>query len=101
VDLAESADGNLGAWRKAIDTVAALELGPPKQRVTLALLLAQAAHPVGIHQLADALWPEDPPDSARNVVHRHIGSLRRLLEAGSPPEPMHNGWFARPNPSSK
>lgn len=72
--------GPLRAWRGGIE----LELGPPKQRALLAFLLAQPNHPVGTHEIVDALWSQNPPDSAVNVVHRHIGALRRLFEPDMP-----------------
>ncbi|MCX4902843.1 BTAD domain-containing putative transcriptional regulator [Streptomyces sp. NBC_00878] len=72
--------GPLRAWRGGIE----LELGPPKQRALLAFLLAQPNHPVGTHEIVDALWRQNPPDSAVNVVHRHIGALRRLFEPDMP-----------------
>ncbi|MFD3315152.1 BTAD domain-containing putative transcriptional regulator [Streptomyces sp. NPDC058694] len=72
--------GPLRAWRGRIE----LELGPPKQRALLAFLLAQPNHPVGTHEIVDALWSQNPPDSAVNVVHRHIGALRRLFEPDMP-----------------
>ncbi|MDQ1039029.1 DNA-binding SARP family transcriptional activator [Streptomyces sp. V3I8] len=68
--------GPLRAWRRATE----LSPGPPKQRSVLALLLVQAGRPVPLEQILDALWDDDPPDHAVNVVHRHVGSLRRLLE---------------------
>lgn len=70
--------GPVEAWRDGTE----LRLGPPKQRAVLALLLAQAGRPVPAYQLIDALWGQSPPLSARNVVHRHVGALRRLLEPG-------------------
>ncbi|MYV51759.1 AfsR family transcriptional regulator, partial [Streptomyces sp. SID3212] len=59
-------------------------MGPPKQRALLALLLTQAGQPVPVHEILDVLWGQDPPDSAVNVVHRHVGALRRLLEPDLP-----------------
>ncbi|GHJ41563.1 BTAD domain-containing putative transcriptional regulator [Streptomyces sp. TS71-3] len=72
--------GPLRAWHGEIE----LELGPPKQRSLLALLLIHAGHPVSVHEIVDTLWGQDPPDSAVNVVQRHVGALRRLLEPGLP-----------------
>ena len=37
-----------------------------------------------MHEILDVLWGQDPPDSAVNVVHRHVGALRRLLEPDLP-----------------
>ena len=69
--------GPLRAWHDGAE----LRLGPPKQRLVLALLLAQAGSAVPARQLVDALWAEqEPPASARNVLHRHVGEIRRLLE---------------------
>ncbi|WP_328939880.1 tetratricopeptide repeat protein [Streptomyces tauricus] len=76
VALRFSVLGPLRAWRHATE----LSLGPPKQRLLLALLLVRSDRPVPLHQIVDALWDEDPPEHAVNVVHRHIGALRRLLE---------------------
>lgn len=70
--------GPVRVWQGTSD----VELGPPKQRALLALLLAHAGHPMPLHGIVDALWQEDPPATAVNVVHRHVASLRRLLEPG-------------------
>lgn len=72
--------GPVRAWRGDTE----LALGPPKQRALLALLLTEAGHPVAVHEIVDALWGQEPPDSAVNVVQRHVGALRRLLEPDLP-----------------
>ncbi|MER5193658.1 AfsR/SARP family transcriptional regulator [Streptomyces sp. NPDC002755] len=61
---------------------AELELGGPQERAFLALLLVGAGRPVAVGEIVDVLWGADPPRSAVNVVRRHVGSLRRLLEPG-------------------
>ncbi|MFG1803764.1 BTAD domain-containing putative transcriptional regulator [Micromonospora carbonacea] len=58
-----------------------LDPGPRQQRLVLALLLADAGRTVPVGEIVDALW-EEPPAHAVNVVQRHIGGLRRLLEPG-------------------
>ncbi|MFD0583047.1 AfsR/SARP family transcriptional regulator [Dactylosporangium darangshiense] len=63
---------------------AELHLGARQQRLVLALLLARAGAPVSSAELVDLLWDEEAPASAANVVHRHVGMLRRLLEPGLP-----------------
>ncbi|WP_327425580.1 tetratricopeptide repeat protein (plasmid) [Streptomyces sp. NBC_01527] len=68
--------GPVRVWRDTAD----VRLGPPKQRALLALLLAHAGQPVPLHGIVDALWHEDPPATAVNVVHRHVAALRRVLE---------------------
>ncbi|MBV2353905.1 tetratricopeptide repeat protein [Streptomyces sp. J2-1] len=72
--------GPLRAWRGGTELV----LGPPKRRGLLAFLLAQPGRSVAVHEIVAALWEDEPPDSAVNVVHRHIGALRRLLEPELP-----------------
>ncbi|MFJ2198131.1 AfsR/SARP family transcriptional regulator [Streptomyces violaceusniger] len=72
--------GPVRAWRDEVE----LELGPPKQRALLALLLVRAGQPVALSEIVDVLWAQDPPSTAVNVVHRHVGSVRRLLEPGLP-----------------
>ncbi|MDQ0786701.1 BTAD domain-containing putative transcriptional regulator [Streptomyces sp. B3I8] len=72
--------GPVRAWRDDAE----LTLGSPKQRALLALLLTQANQPVPVHEIVDVLWGQGPPDSAVNVVQRHIGQLRRLLEPDLP-----------------
>ncbi|WP_440070631.1 AfsR/SARP family transcriptional regulator [Streptosporangium sp. OZ121] len=71
-----------------------LDLGPPRQRALLAVLLACAGRPIGLAEIVDILWGEDPPDSAVNVVQRHIGALRRLLEPGLPRRAVGR-WLTR------
>ncbi|HEV7653247.1 MAG TPA: BTAD domain-containing putative transcriptional regulator [Mycobacteriales bacterium] len=68
--------GPVRAWRDGVE----LRLGPPTQQALLALLLVRAGQPVPLAEIVDVLWGEDPPASAVNVVHRHVGLLRRLLE---------------------
>ncbi|GAB3960132.1 hypothetical protein GCM10027614_81180 [Micromonospora vulcania] len=63
---------------------AELNLGARQQRLVLAMLLARAGSPVSLTELVDLLWNEDSPASAANVVHRHVGVLRRLFEPGLP-----------------
>ncbi|MEU3985250.1 BTAD domain-containing putative transcriptional regulator [Streptomyces sp. NPDC026672] len=59
-------------------------LGPPQQRVLLAVLLAHAGRPVSMDVMVDVLWGEDPPATAANSLYRKMGELRRLLEPGLP-----------------
>jgi DNA-binding SARP family transcriptional activator len=59
-----------------------LDLGPPKRLALFSLLLLRAPGPVSLNDAVDVLWPDEPPASAVNVVHRHIGVLRKILEPG-------------------
>ncbi|MEU9455058.1 BTAD domain-containing putative transcriptional regulator [Streptomyces sp. NPDC048277] len=68
--------GPVRAWRGETE----LNPGPPKRRALLALLLARAGEPVPVHEIVDVLWGENAPVGSVNVVHRHVGALRRLLD---------------------
>lgn len=72
--------GPVRAWRG----VEEVDLGGPQQRALLALLLVRAGEPVSLGEVVDVLWGADPPGTAVNVVHRHVGVLRRLLEPDLP-----------------
>ncbi|MEV1069082.1 BTAD domain-containing putative transcriptional regulator [Streptomyces sp. NPDC050263] len=61
-----------------------MDPGPPLRRTLLALLLAGAGSPVPLPEIVEALWADPPPARAVNMVHRHVGELRRLLEPGLP-----------------
>ncbi|TDB85777.1 tetratricopeptide repeat protein [Actinomadura sp. KC216] len=62
-----------------------LLLGPPAQRAVLGLLVLAGGQPVGLASLIDALWGDQPPASAVNVLQTHVKRLRRLLEPGRAP----------------
>jgi DNA-binding SARP family transcriptional activator/tetratricopeptide (TPR) repeat protein len=59
---------------------AELDLGPGQQRAILSLLLVRANQLVTNDDLIELLWEQDPPGSALNIVHKYVGSIRRLLE---------------------
>ena len=50
-----------------------------RQRTVLALLALHAGRPVPVVRLVDAVWPVDPPDSARNSLQSHVTRLRTVL----------------------
>jgi len=56
-----------------------LQLGGPRRRCTLALLLLNANRVVSIDELADALYAGRAPVTAVTQVHKQIAELRRLL----------------------
>ncbi|MEU6372092.1 BTAD domain-containing putative transcriptional regulator [Streptomyces sp. NPDC046909] len=72
--------GEIRVWRDGTE----VDPGPPLRRTLLALLLARAGSPVALPDIVDALWADRPPAHAVNMVHRHVGELRRLLEPGLP-----------------
>ncbi|GAA0653035.1 BTAD domain-containing putative transcriptional regulator [Kutzneria viridogrisea] len=60
-------------------------LGGSGVRSLLALLVLDANQVVAFDQIVDALWGEDPPDTARTIVHGYVSKLRRILgTAGGP-----------------
>ncbi|WP_128381479.1 BTAD domain-containing putative transcriptional regulator [Streptomyces cavernae] len=71
-----------------------LPLGGPQERALLALLLARAGEPVAVGEIVTVLWGRRPPTSAVNVIRRHVGSLRRLLEPGLPTRAVGR-WLLR------
>jgi len=56
-----------------------VELGGPKQRATLAILLLNANRVVSIDRLADQLYAGRAPVTAATQVHRQISQLRKAL----------------------
>jgi basic membrane lipoprotein Med (substrate-binding protein (PBP1-ABC) superfamily)/DNA-binding SARP family transcriptional activator len=60
---------------------AVAELGPPKQRALLAILLLHAGEIVPIDRLIDLLWGEHPPRTAGHSIQIYISDLRRALES--------------------
>jgi len=60
-----------------------IALGGQKRRALLAVLLLEANQVVSSDRLIDALWGEDPPDTARNTIQVYISQLRKLLPDGA------------------
>ncbi len=50
-----------------------------RQRAVLAVLALHAGQPVPVAHLVDAVWPDDPPASARNSLQSHVTRLRTVL----------------------
>src|SRR5688500_9805449 len=59
-----------------------LELGGPKQRSLLAILLLHAGELVPVERLVDELWGESPPATVAKVVQVYVSRLRRQLGDG-------------------
>lgn len=72
--------GSLRLWRGDAE----LDIGPRQQACVLALLLAREGRPTSTAELIDLIWGQDAPASAVNVLHKYIGTLRRLLEPALP-----------------
>ena len=68
---------------EAFDGGRPLDLGGPKQRALLAVLLFAANRVVPRDELVDALWPEGPPATAATAVQVYVSRLRKALPAGA------------------
>ncbi|WP_406004762.1 AfsR/SARP family transcriptional regulator [Streptomyces sp. NBC_00637] len=63
----------------------AVDLGAPKQRAALALLVSQVGRPVSVDVMLEELWEGRPPQSAVTSLHAYVANLRRVLEPGRAP----------------
>lgn len=63
---------------------ATVDVGGPKQRTVLALLLLARGRVVSVDRLIDAVWGDEPPASATASLQVYISNLRRALRDGSP-----------------
>ena len=63
-----------------------LPMPPGKPSLLLALLALEAGRVVRTSAVIDGLWDDDPPASARALVHTYVSALRRALDVeGAPP----------------
>jgi DNA-binding SARP family transcriptional activator/tetratricopeptide (TPR) repeat protein len=53
-----------------------------RQRMALAVLLANAGRVVSLEHLVDAVWDEAPPATARRQIQNDVSALRRALGGG-------------------
>ncbi len=54
-------------------------LGGPRPRTLLLTLLLAPNETVSPERLIDAMWPEDPPESARHALQVYLSSLRKAI----------------------
>jgi DNA-binding SARP family transcriptional activator/predicted ATPase len=62
-----------------------VQLGRPKQRALLAVLLVHANQVVALDRLIEELWGEQQPAQASASLQAYVSNLRRALEPGRPP----------------
>lgn len=67
--------GPLTVWRAGVP----LELGTPKGRILLAVLLSRPGRPVSDDALVEAVWGEEQPESAAKNVRTYVHRLRHRL----------------------
>jgi DNA-binding SARP family transcriptional activator len=68
---------------------AEVDLGPHRQRAVLVALLLDANRPVSVERLAERVWGERVPDSARRTLFSY---LSRLRSAGVPISRQPTGY---------
>lgn len=62
-----------------------VDLGAPKQRALLALLVSRVGQPVAVDVMLEALWAGHPPRSATTSLQAYVANLRRALEPDRAP----------------
>jgi DNA-binding SARP family transcriptional activator/ABC-type branched-subunit amino acid transport system substrate-binding protein/DNA-binding beta-propeller fold protein YncE len=88
----------LGPLAATVDGVL-IDVGGPRQRLLLAVLLDRRNTVVPRSRLIAALWDDEPPDSAEAALHNAVSQLRRALEpkraSGEPPHVLetHAGGY--------
>jgi len=70
--------GPLAAWRDGLS----VGLGPPRQAAVLGLLALQPGELVRREGVIEALWGQQPPATAAELVQAHVSRLRRVLDPG-------------------
>ncbi|QGK68506.1 tetratricopeptide repeat protein [Allosaccharopolyspora coralli] len=54
-------------------------LGRPRVRATLACLLLEPNQVVSMDRIIETLWGDEPPASARTIIHGYISRIRKLF----------------------
>src|SRR5688572_10223665 len=76
------------------------DLGGPKPRTLLALLVAAQGRPLPVEHLIDQIWGDDPPPRVDASLQSYIARLRRAIEperdAGRPAQRLrtHAGGYS-------
>ena len=89
----------LGPLEVLDDDGRSVPLGGRRERALLAALLLEANRVVSSHRLIDAVWGDNPPETAANALQVHISKLRKAL--GGPAGPLHTevpGYMLRTSP---
>ncbi len=74
----------LGTLDSDVDGVP-IDLGGPRQRSVLALLLVARGEVVSVDRLIDDLWRGEPPPRAMGALQAYVSNLRRALEPDRAP----------------
>ncbi len=74
----------LGPLEVTVDATV-VDLGGPRQRSVLALLLVAHGEVVSVDRLIDDLWRGEPPTRATGALQAYVSNLRRILEPDRAP----------------
>jgi DNA-binding SARP family transcriptional activator len=89
---------------RVVEGGATVAVGGARERSLLALLLLRANRVVPVAELVDALWPQQPPVTARQQVQTAVWQVRRALGEAAPPaapkriETLAAGYLIRVEP---
>ena len=72
--------GLLGPLVATSDEGVSVDLGQPRQRAVLALLVLNVNMVVSAERLIDDIWGEVPPARPAGALHAYVSNLRRALE---------------------
>ena len=61
-----------------VDDRVTIDLGPPRQRLVLACIAADAPRPVSFAAVVDRVWSSEPPASVQRTLYVYISRLRSL-----------------------
>ncbi|MEA2684957.1 MAG: hypothetical protein QOE93_152, partial [Actinomycetota bacterium] len=73
-----------------------LDLGRPKQRAVLAVLVLEANGVVSLDRLIDLLWGDERPAQSTASLQVYVSNLRRVLEPHRPPNRPPTVLLTRP-----
>jgi DNA-binding SARP family transcriptional activator/tetratricopeptide (TPR) repeat protein len=77
-----------------------LDLGPPRQREVLAVLLASPDAPVSVGDLVIRIWGHRAPATAADLVYGYVSRLRRVLAPGIGVARQGGGYRVRTDPDN-
>ncbi len=66
------------------------QLGGPKQRAVLAMLITKLGKVVTTDELVDGIWGEDPPPAVLSSIHTYVSNLRATV--GRPLDRQGSGY---------
>ena len=76
-----------------VDGADSLDIGGPKQRAVLAMLIAHAGRPVSADAMVEAVYAEDTSGRARRRIQTYVSTLRSVM--GDVIAKERGGWSLR------